>query len=135
MLLVFLFTLKFVVVVQRMGGKKLQGMWIFFASVTLSDICLQVPRLMVSRYHLQQEVLLPRCHLQRKHRGNDRGRDQKPDQSTQGGQSVLRRCAALREGTRGWNEQFELVLCGNVVNRCDSTSRVSKESDGLFLVC
>lgn len=51
----------------------------------VSDVWPQVPRLMVSRHNVQQEVLLPRCHLQRRHRGNDCGRNQKPDQSTQRG--------------------------------------------------
>lgn len=53
-----------------------------------SVIWRQVSRLMVSGHHLQQEVLLPGCNLQRRHRGNDRGRDQRPDQSTQRGTTI-----------------------------------------------
>ncbi|KAK1877349.1 N-alpha-acetyltransferase 60 [Dissostichus eleginoides] len=49
----------------------------------------RVPRLMVPGHHLQQEVLLPRGHLQRRHRGNDSGRDQRPDQSAQRGSLLL----------------------------------------------
>lgn len=53
-------------------------------------ICLQVPRLMVSGHHLQQKVLLPGRDLPRRHCGNDRGRDQRPDQSAQRGMMTTR---------------------------------------------
>lgn len=53
-------------------------------------ICLQVPRLMVSGHHLQQKVLLPGRNLPRRHCGNDRGRDQRPDQSAQRGMMTTR---------------------------------------------
>lgn len=54
---------------------------------TAIGVCgsLQVPWLMVPRYHFQQEVLFPRSHLQRLHRGDDRGRDQEQDQGAQRG--------------------------------------------------
>ena len=44
---------------------------------------------MVPGHHIEQEVLLPGCHLQRGHRGNDSGRDQRPDESTQRGIVII----------------------------------------------
>lgn len=66
-------------------------------------IRLQVPRLMVSGHHLQQEVLLPGRDLPRRHCGNDRGRDQRPDQSAQRGMMTTRpACTMAGVKLRDW---------------------------------
>lgn len=72
---------------------------------------------MVSGHHLQQEVLLPRCHLQRRHRGNDCGWDQRPDQSTQRGVCVMFcHCYSHWYKTHGCHHVWSLKLSS--VERC-----------------
>lgn len=86
-------------------------------NANLSVPRLQVPRLMVSGHHLQQEVLLPRCHLQRRHRGNDCRRDQRPDQSAQRGEMFSPYYMGAYTKHQGFYKNV-FFLCGDNVTEC-----------------
>lgn len=89
-------------------------------NANLSVLWLQVPRLMVSGHHLQQEVLLTRCHLQRRHRGNDCRRDQRPDQSTQRGEMFSPYYIGACTNTKTFAKMCSLMffLRGDSVTEC-----------------